>query len=181
MSLSHIAEFVEETIKNKGTKKKHEKYGNVKLRLTPFWSRDTHEPDFFTPFQSFEDVRQEIRAPFYAFFICMGRMLNSTWSCVGYSITAVLNFAMLDFDRSLGGLRSFAENFIEAGYFLLNAIVDTIQATLSLISRSLVSLGYGGVVAFQLIKSSIGAKKSTTSVKDTDGDPNATVGAALRM
>lgn len=150
MSISELSTFVVETLDSCG-KRKNKYYERMGMRLTPLWEGSTgglndNSMGFFSPVNAIEDARLQIRAPFISALICSSLTLNSAWACASYTLMGVLNLVLLDFDTSFDAFKGAAINLIETCFYTLNAIADTIQATLSLVTRTLASLFYGALM-----------------------------------
>ncbi len=114
---------------------------------SPFSEVSMQRPGLFTPIASLGEFRGQLRAVPGMPLICLTTALASSFMCVSSTCSALLSFALLDFERAGNLVEPIFHSFVTALYFLGSALIDTLFAALALVTRSLSTVVNGVVEA----------------------------------
>ncbi|KTC66226.1 hypothetical protein Lade_0884 [Legionella adelaidensis] len=96
---------------------------------------------FFSPYKSFHDFRKQLKAPIQMPVMNIAVALFHSLNAVLFAVNAFVDLVTLDFKQFKNKSISFGFNLLHGIYSVAHAIIDTIAATLSLLTRTLATGG----------------------------------------
>ena len=104
---------------------------------------DSRGAGFFSPYPSFAVFHSALKAPVVMPITCLAAALRDVVKCVENVAMAAVNLATLNLRQGFKHTGLAIDNIIDGVGFILAAIFHSMQAALSLVTRTLSTVVYG--------------------------------------